>query len=402
MVILSYIYSIPYILFFLFLYFNTIPFNNSMVYQYKYFNFFQLFIPTIIIILFIGFRGFLYTDWQVYYSLYKKSSSLFDGLSKMNQFVKEWSDNFPYLERGFLIYLIICKTISQNYFFLQVISFIIDFFVLFCFFKKYIPRYVMFGFLFFFLFSGINIEFNLLRNAKSIMIFLLSIEYIYKKNIVIYFLLIFFASMFHISALLYLPLYFFINKKFHKIPVFIIFVVGNIIYLFQVQWCKSALLFISFLLPQRLAFLLETYLASDFFSKSYGITVGYLERFFSFIVVYKFYNKIYNKNNRNLIFVNGFYVYSFIFLYFSEITILLERVAVLFIFGYWIIYPQIYSLLSKNYKKMFLLFLLIYGIFKMGTGNNKIITEYDNILIIHKSYDVRRDRLEYYESRARK
>jgi hypothetical protein len=367
-----------------------------VVYRYKYFSSFQLFVSAIIIILFIGFRGFLYTDWQGYYNIYKKSPSLFDGLFKMRQFVKELSEKLPFMEKGFLVYLILCKTISQNYFFLQAFSFIIDFFILFEFFKKYIPQYVILGFLFFFLFSGISIEFNLLRNAKAIMIFLLSIKYIYGKNILRYFLLIILSSLFHISALLYLPLYFVINRKFHKVPIFIIFIIGNIIYLFQIRWCKFMLLSVSSLLSGgRLDYLLELYLSSEKYSQSYGITVGYLERFFSFIIVYIFSDKIYKTNKENLIFIDTFYIYSFIFLYFSEISILLERVAVLFVFGYWIIYPQIYALLSKNYKKVFLLFLLVYGILKMA-GNNNLLTEYDNILFEYKSYDVRRNRVRYY------
>jgi hypothetical protein len=67
--------------------------------------------------------------------------------------------------------------------------------------------------------------------------------------------------------------------------------------------------------------------------------------------------------------------------------ILLERVGLLFICSYWILYPEIYRLLSKKNKNIFLFFLLFYGIFKLLAGNTFVHQRYENILFkIDNSY----------------
>jgi hypothetical protein len=344
----------------------------------------------------MGFRGFVYTDWQGYYIYYEQCPSFFAGFFKVNQFIIELADNFPYMERGFLLYLLFCKTISANYFFLQIFSFLIDFFILFFFFKRFIPHQIIFGFLLYILFSGFMVEFNLLRNSKAIMIFLISLKYINQRKIVKYILLNILGSLFHVSAVLYLPLYF-INRKFSRKIILFLFILGNLIFILQLQWCKFILLSIASLFSSRLSILLEMYLSWDKTSQPYGITIGYLERFFSFIIIYYYSNSLYKKDKSNLIFINFYFLYSFIFLFFSEITILLDRVAILFIFPYWILYPRIYDLLSRKYKQVFLLILLFYGCLKMA-GNNNIMTIYDNILFGNKSYNERKYLMRFYKN----
>jgi len=378
----SYLYSIPYITLFLLLYVNIIPlYRTKIVSFYNYSIFLQQFFIVALLVIFFGFRGFVHTDWIVYYSVYDNSPTLFDGSYHIKKFLGRS------MESGFLFYMIICKTISSNYFFLQLISFVIDFLILFYFFKRIIPKYIAFGFIFFMLFSGIDLEFNLLRNSKAIMLFLISIKYIEEKKFVKYVVINSLGALFHITSLLYFPLYFILNKKISRKIMLIIFIIGNVIFLLQIEWCRSLLTFISTRIPGRIGYLMEIYLESDLYSKSYGITIGYLERFFTFIFIYCFFEKLCRINKSNLIYINTFFIYCFIFLYFSEIAILLQRVTLLFIFPYWILYPQIYSLIKK--KQVFLIILLFYGILKMSVGNNNIIKSYDNVLLQYKTYGER-------------
>jgi hypothetical protein len=225
--------------------------------------------------------------------------------------------------------MLICKTITENYLFFQLISFIVDFFILYVFFKRYIKNEIAFGFLFFVLFYGMSIEFNLLRNAKAIMIFLLSLKYIKEKKIIKYLMLNMLGSFFHISALFYLPVYFIVNRQFSRKMLVVIFVIGNCIYIFQMHWIESILTSISTWFPTRLGILLSIYLSKN---QEYGITVGYVERFATFILVFLISKKLCAKEKGNLIFINIFYFYSFIFLYFSEISMFLERIVLLFAF----------------------------------------------------------------------
>jgi hypothetical protein len=342
----------------------------------------QFFIASLLII-FIGFRGFTYTDWQNYYPTYNFTPSLFDNTEAIIKYMdRGW-------EKGFLFYMIICKTISPNYFFFQLVSFVIDFIILFYFFKSIIPEHIVFGFVLFLLFSGIIIEFNLLRNSKAMMLFLISLKSLKERIFFKYVIINSIGVLFHITALLYLPLYFILNKKINRKIILFLFIIGNIIFLLQIEWCKLLLTSIGTMIPGRLGVLSKIYLSSNLYTKAYGITIGYIERFFTFIVIYCFYERLCRINKYNLIYINAFFIYCLIFLYFSEIKIILDRVAILFIFPYWILYPQVYSLIKNKNKQIFLMILLFYGVLKMSVGNRNIFSLYDNVLFPYKSFKER-------------
>jgi len=372
----------PYIIFFLCNLLLFFPLNNGnkiIIYDKYKFIFFS-----IIIIYFIGFRGFIYSDWISYYNAYIDTPTLFDK-SKINKYFDSYN-----WEKGFLIYQIIIKTFTNNYFLFQSISFIIDYLILYIFFKRYIPDYILLGFIFYIIFSGLGLSINLLRNSKSIMLFLLSIKYCYNKNILKYMIINIIGVFFHISSLLYIPLYFILNIRISKYLIFILYVIGNMIFLLQLNWMKNILFFIvSKINIQRLTLITNIYLNSKEYSAGFGITIGYLERQFTFLLVYIFvYKNIINQKRFN-IFINLFYIYSFIYLYFSEITIVLQRLPALFICSYWILYPNIYKNISKNNKYLFLLFLIIYSFLRLNADSNNPLAYYDNFLTGYKTYEER-------------
>jgi len=221
------------------------------------------------------------------------------------------------------------------------------------------------------------------------MLFLISLKYIEERKIFKYMMINCIGVLFHTSSLLYLPLYFVLHKRWSRKIILFLFIIGNVVFLLQLEWCKVILTNIGTLFPGRLGLMIKLYFASDFYGKAYGITIGYLERFFSFIILFYFYEKIFKINKNNLLYMNIFFIYIFIFLYFSEIMIILERVTLLFIFPYWILYPQIYSLIKNRNKQIFLFILLFYGVLKMGVGNRNIFSLYDNILFDHLPHQER-------------
>jgi hypothetical protein len=242
---------------------------------------------------------------------------------------------------------------------------------------------MLLGIVFYFIFSGPQITCNVLRNSKAIMLFLLSIKYIEKKKFLKYASINIIGILFHISAVLFIPLYFLLNRHYNRIFIIALFVIGNIIFLFKIEWCKAVLLSLRPFLPGRLGKLIDLYYSTDYI-EAYGLTVGYLERFASFIIIYYSEKKL--KEDNTKIFINMFYVYSFIYLFFSEVFILLGRVGLLFISSYWILYPRIYMTLTNKIKSLFFLILLLYGLLKIGQGNRYKHHEYNNVLLPHKSY----------------
>jgi hypothetical protein len=342
---------------------------------------------------FLGLRGFIYSDWQNYYVFFKELPTLFDLLADFRLF--KVVDN-SYWEKGFIFYSIILKTISSNYFFYQCLSLIIDHIILYFFFKKYIPNYIIFGFAMFYIFGGLEISINLLRNVKSIILFLISIKYCRGKKIIPYILLNIFGSLFHIASLLYIPLYFILYRNISNITILLLFIIGNLVYFLGIQWIKKILTVIQIFNNNRLGKVLVIYLQSEAFSGSYGLTIGYIERQFSFAVMYYFSSRLKKVSKYNIIFLNLFYIYIFIFLFCSEMFILLSRVALIFILGYWVLYPQIYLFLPKSKKYVFIILLMSYSILKLMSATSSIICAYDNALFYPKSFEDRKIIIQNY------
>ncbi|MDR0443433.1 MAG: EpsG family protein [Treponema sp.] len=350
--------------------------------NYNYLLSFQEYFVVGLLIVFFGFRGYVLIDWINYSKWYADSPTLFDGFSQIKLFFELGK------EKGFLFYMVLCKTISSNYLFFQFISSVTDVIILNYFFKRVVHENIIMCFVFFILFSGLSMEMHLLRNVKSILIFMLSIKYIEERKIIKYSILNCIGALFHISSLLYIPLYFILDKKIPRLIVLFIFILGNFIFFLRIEWVKLFLSNVS--VPGRLGLLSNHYLASSVrYSQAVGFTIGYFERCFSFFLVYYFSNKLIKIDKANIVYINVLYIYSFMYLYFSEMYIIIERLVKLFIFSYWVIYPKMYLLFSRKSKYIFISVLLLYGTLKLGMSYNKYFNYYDNVLLSYKSFEER-------------
>ena len=336
----SVFYSFPYIFVFILLFILSVPLYtrgpNKLVN-----NFWQYYSVFFLLFVFIGLRGFIFTDWKAYYTFFSELPSLFDGNNAINSFFSH--SKFSIYEKGFSLFSILLKTISSNYFFYQSVSFLIDFIILFLCFKHYVPKHILLCFVFFYVFNGViglGIQINFLRNAKALMFFLISIKYLQEKRIIPYFVLNVIGCFFHISSVLYLPLYFLLCKRFRLRFYIVIFIIGNIIYLSQIQYLSSILQFFGNAFSGHISHIVNRYIDNVRWNSSYGISIGYLERIFTFIFVLCFSHQLYKKSS-NIIFVNILFMYVLSYLFCSELRILTDRIPLLFAFSYWVIYPQI-------------------------------------------------------------
>jgi hypothetical protein len=243
------------------------------------------------------------------------------------------------------------------------------------------------------------LEIDLFRNSKAIMLFLISVKYIKEKKLFCYLSLNLLGCLFHISSLIYLPLYFVLNRFYQKKLFLVLFIIGNIIFLFSIKWVRLIFPLVANIFLgssiERLSRLILFYISFSDISDSYGISVGYIERTLSFILIMSCYNKLINQSKSNIIFINAFFSLLFIYLYCSELVIILQRGTLLFAFSYWIIYPQIYQIISKQKKIIFLFCLLLYSCLKMiSLGYDNITVKYDNILFGYETYIQRKIEME--------
>ena len=377
------IYALPYCIVTILIFSLTLIPKQAGIVQYKFLPRYSI---IVFLLFFIGCRGFIVTDWVSYYPYYKKVPSVFD--SSLSKFLNSWQ-----WEKGFLLYSSILKTISSNYFVFQFISFFIDLVILDKIFREYVDfKYYGMAFLLFFVFQGFVIEVNLLRNSKAFMIFLLSLKYVRQRNPIKYFFMIFLACLFHISSVIYFPVYFILEKHLSKKVLLILFFLGNFIYFFHIEWIARLLNLVAPVFGNsRIGIMLNSYgLISGKFS-SYSFGIGFFERSFTFFMALKFYDKVENEKRDIVPFFNVLFIFIFIYLYFAEVGILVERITLLFVWGYPIVYPFIYSRIKRRDNKFVFLFAtFVYAILKMIIQCDEPNYAYTNALIEYQDYVYRK------------
>lgn len=320
-------------------------------------------------IVFFGFRGFIGWDWHSYYPFYKDLNTL------VNLNTKDLKFDF-----GFTVFAISIKTISSDYHFFIFVNTLIDFILLHIFFKRYLPANLYaFAFAVFIVMGGIVFELDLLRNFKGLLLFMISIRYLENRKIVPYMILNLIGLSFHWSSVIFFPLYFFLHKKIDLRVFIIITIIGNTIYLLQIEFIKPFVQFISTYLGGTVKYKTDFYLGASLYNQTYGITIGYIERLLTTVLILIYYNKLIEKSASNIIFINCFFVYFVFFFFFSEISILVSRLARLFYFSYWILWPSLIQISNNTLKYLLYVPLAIFLNLKIIKATNNIFYKYDNV-----------------------
>lgn len=376
----SFTYSIPYVILFiifflLFLWENRLRSKGDDIKVVRY-------AAMLVFFIFFGFRGYIDTDFALYYSLYENTPSLDNVRGVTDYFWKLDEDYLLKIEPGFKVLLVILKTISKDYFLLQIVSSLIDVLFLNYFFNKYSPHYVL-AFIMFLIFGGILLEVNLLRNSKAIFLFIYSLQFIQNRDPLKFYICNLIGLFFHTSAIFFFPLYFFLHKKIPPFIVWGMFILGCVLYLGQIKFVTPIVLFLGNILGGAYSLMAKGYSGDSLYNTGYGITFGFIEKILSFILIYAMYNRIGEKmKNEKLqnIFFNLFFIYSIIYLYLSEYSVLIDRLTTLFVLSYWVLYPLLYIVLKEVFKLVFTIILFSFGTYKMYFSNCFITRKYENIL----------------------
>lgn len=330
------------------------------------------------LLLFFGLRGFIFYDWSAYYPIF---TALPDFHTLFTENVSKWL-----WEPGFIILGVLCKTIIPNYFFFAFICSFISIILLIRFLKKYTYNLPL-SLAIFLAMGGTVLLTDLMRNSIAIFIFINSIEYLIKRKPIQYFLLCGIAICFHVSSVVYLPLYFFINKNINKWVLLGIFAGANIVYLLHISIFMPVLsLILDYIAPSTKLWL-EAYTKMEG-GAAFALGVGYIERLLTGFLMFCYFDKLREYHHHNSIFVNSLMLYLFIFLFLSEFRTMSVRASTLFSFAYWIVWMDlIRCFFYRNNRLLFTAFVGIYCIFKVYGNCSSALARYQNILWDSPSYN---------------
>lgn len=334
----------------------------------------------VLLIAFLGLRGFIGWDWWAYYPSYNNLPG-----------------GFTY-EIGYELWTNFFHKIGLSYHHFIFINTVFDILLIAYIFKKY-SKYPLFSLFLFLSIQGLSFEIDLLRNAKSILLFIISIQFIKSRQIIPYMILNIIGATFHISSILYLPMYFILNRSYSKKIILPIIILGNIYYLTDTKLIIHILEYISKLVPQGIGSRITSYLS--IIPADYSLPVGklYFEKLVTFIFVFMFLHKDKDKldvskssSEYSVIIENCFYIFYSIFLFTSEFFIASTRIGILFVFSNWILWTYIIAGISDKKMKI-LIFAVATVICVIRLENhfsftgNKILYRYENIITDKKSYE---------------
>lgn len=336
-----------------------------------------------IFLIFFGLRGFILSDWINYYEYFYNCDL---------SYIFEWTSTQGATEPGFTLLCLIVKFIWKDFHFFVLICCIIDTLLLLKFFHKRIQN-IPLALAIYICFEGLLISTNFMRNSIAILLFLNAIDYIEQRDAKKYFLCIAIAISFHASALLYIPLYFFLHKKCNKWLYLSIFIFCNVVFIGKISLVSTTLNILG--IDDSLSMKVRAY--TEIYDKSTKISIGYLERLLTGSLIFCYYNKLIEVRKENIVFINAAIAYFMCFFLLSEFEILSKRLCALFAFGYWMLWMDLLKCFNiENNKKLFAVFISLYCILKIGSSTMLPDFKYENLLFGIQSYQ---ERL-YYHNRT--
>ena len=211
-----------------------------------------------------------------------------------------WEGNTEY---GFLIYMYIFKYLGFDFWHFFIVTKWILFLIIFKFIDKNISDNKYFTYAIFFALYGIFLFIdNPMRNLIGAVIYLFSFKYIVEENFFKYLITCLLASLFHLSFLLFIPIFFLLNKKIKSKTYVIGFIFFNIIlFFFSDQIINGVKLLEIFNISYsiKLDQQISGYIMSDNI-KDAPFSFGMLSRYIIFIILIMYRNLIesYSKNGR--------------------------------------------------------------------------------------------------------
>lgn len=317
-------------------------------------------------IIFFGCRGYIWHDWTIY-------AATFDKITWNDLYLYDY---FKHSEPLWLIYELVCKTIFNNFLFFALVSTVINTILLIRFFKRYSIS-LLFALATYLAFNGFELSINLMRNSMAIFIVLNAIPYIEERKFGKYLLMCVIAMGLHLSSVIYIPMYFILNRKVNKWIFLTAILAGNIILFSNIA--------IVLKIAEAIGFNNEIILKKIKDYSNFGMFAGsrfvLLQRFIICLMVFFYYEKLNELSASNRIFINALMVYilgSYLTSEFSEMS---NRLGILFSFSFWILCGYLTKCCYYiNNRRLFIGFLSFVFVFNTYIMTSEKVKEYQNWL----------------------
>lgn len=360
-------YAVPYIIFFTFI--LLLYYSNKKSYDKKIISTSIIksikineYLALVSYLLFYGLRGYIFTDCFQYHRFFEIVS------------IDVFLNYIDYLfEPGYILLNLILRVFTNDAFVFQFLWVLIDVILLYKILKRETKEYFLFSFaLLIPFFDGVQI--NLFRNIKAILIFFWAIQYIREKNFTKYIIFILIASTIHLTAVLYIPLYFFINRDLHKVLLFSA-IIAVVFYFIGINSILNILFSIADSLGGKFIRITEAYIDS---AVDAGFTFGFIFRTYLLVLLLILYKKL---SSVNIVFLNLALIYLILNIGFNSVTVIRDRLSTIFIIGLVGIFPYIsWAIKTSRAKLLFYIISFAFLYAQVYIQHKSVVAKYSNVL----------------------
>lgn len=331
-------------------------------------------------LVFYGFRGYIYSDWILYTETFRNV---------------EWGDLLRYditdkefHEPGFTLLCLLCKSLVNEYVFLNVTCTTIFLALLYRFCRQFGFDNIALVLVMVIAMDGTEMVVNLLRNSISIVIWLNALIYVKERRPLPYFALCTLALSFHLSSLLFYPLYFVLHRQVNRWVFLGLFVFFLGFFLSKASILLSIIQLFGFegVLGAKAEAYTEVYVVSRGLNPS-----GTLEKVALVILLFIYYDEVVARCKGGYIFINCLLLYFFAYYFCGEFKTMSDRMSMLFIFARWLLWIEMIRILViENNRKLLAGTIFLYCVYMTSLNLNEPVMEYDNVLTGAKTEAERR------------
>ena len=314
---------IPYILFFSFLFIISL-FNLIKIESFEKIEKLLFFIFWFVLVFFIGFRYKMANDWYNYNTIIRGIEPFWDVLSgNATNFQAEKGIEYGFKILISLINMVFDPETSSSLQALTVLVSVFCYTVLF--YVTWKEDTITYKFLFLATFISFTMfrEFDILRQSIAFYIFLLSIKYI-NNSFFKFFLLNVLGSLFHVSALIFIPLYFVFKIKFSRIFILLLLLLHLVTMITHFSFVTTILERLSTYFPE-LIFAQKLYLNSTTAEAQSSISIVGMLYAIYLLLLFVNYEKIDFNNYKLRFFINSFFIFIIINIFFSDSKDIADR-----------------------------------------------------------------------------
>lgn len=339
----------------------------------------------VLLMVFYGLRAYVGDDWTGYHVVYQ-------FVQPRDFHLNIFASHSFRFEPGFAILAYLCRMIagSEGYLFFQAVITLIQVWLLIRFFRRYSNNLPL-SIIVFLAMGGIVMLINTMRNTIAILLFLNGMHYIQERKPIPYFLYCLAALSFHLSSAIFVPLYFVLHKRVSRWVFLVIFILCNAVVLLKIPVLSIGVGTVADIIGGKVSRMVTMYLEdSHMMALSFSLSIGYLERLATGIIIFIYWDKLMTLRRENVMFINAMIFFFFFYFFFSEVREVGRRLSELFIYGYWILWPDLFQCFKARLLKIgFAAFLFVYCSMKVIGTVGYPNTRYENVLTGFTQYKKR-------------